>query len=311
MGPTASGKTALAVELVQRRNFQIINVDSAQIYRDLNIGSGKPDASTLKIAPHRLIDIKDAAETYSAAEFRSDALVQIEEIIAQGDSPLLVGGTMLYFKVLRDGLADMPHADANVRAEIESLAEEEGWLAVHAELSKVDPDSAKRIHPNDPQRLQRALEVFLVSGKTMTQLHEEEQQADTCGEHSLPYNFVFCAIQPEDRSLLHGQIEARFRQMLNDGLVAEVETLFAREDLSLANPSMKSVGYRQVWQHLAGELSYDEMVERSIIATRQLAKRQLTWLRSWKNLHTLSDPLGNSGVKSIESTLKYVDSISI
>ncbi|NQV69563.1 MAG: tRNA (adenosine(37)-N6)-dimethylallyltransferase MiaA [Pseudohongiella sp.] len=304
MGPTASGKTALAVELAQRHPFQIISVDSAQVYRGMNIGTGKPTAEILDIAPHRLIDIADPADAYSAAEFRDDAIAEIKEVLAQGDTPLLVGGTMLYFRVLRDGLADMPHADSAIRAEIEKLAEREGWEAVHQQLARVDPASAARIHPNDPQRLQRALEVFRVSGKTMTAMHSEGQ---TDLKLEQPFNLHFFAIQPEDRSVLHRQIEQRFKQMLRDGLLAEVEMLYSRKDLNSLLPSIKSVGYRQVWQYIEGELDYDGMIEKSIIATRQLAKRQLTWLRSWQNLHSLSD----SSAQSTDSVLKYVHSISI
>ncbi len=305
MGPTASGKTALAVELVKRHPFQIISVDSAQVYKGLDIGTGKLDSDTLKIAPHRLIDIRDPAEPYSAADFRVDAVQQIKEVFDQGDIPLLVGGTMLYFRVLRDGLADMPHADAEIRKDIEKLAGQGGWEKVHQYLGKVDPQSAARIHPNDPQRLQRALEVYLVSGKTMTDLHD--MQASDAEQSPLPFNLHYFAIQPKDRKLLHIQIEQRFRQMLEAGLVAEVAALYRRDDLNQLLPSIKSVGYRQVWQHLSGELGYDDMVERGIIATRQLAKRQLTWLRSWDRLQSLCGP----SVKSIDHVLNYVDSASI
>lgn len=304
MGPTASGKTALAVELAQRYPFQLISVDSAQVYRDMNIGTGKPTQEILQLAPHRLIDFVDPAVAYSASDFRADAIAEIEDVLAQGGTPLLVGGTMLYFRVLRDGLADMPNADSRVRAEIEQFAQREGWGAVHQQLAQVDPESAVRIHPNDPQRLQRALEVFRVSGKTMTALHSEEQANP---QLELPFNLHFFAIQPEDRSGLHSQIERRFKQMLQDGLLAEVEILHSRKDLNPMLPSMKSVGYRQVWQYLDGELDYDGMIEKSIIATRQLAKRQLTWLRSWQNLQSLSD----SSADSVDSVLKYMHSISI
>ncbi len=304
MGPTASGKTAVAVELVRQYPFQIVSVDSAQIYRQMNIGTGKPTKEILNIAPHRLIDIVDPAEAYSASQFRSDAMVEIAEIVARGDTPLLVGGSMLYFRVLRDGLADMPHADPLVRKQIEVSAREQGWEAVHHQLAEVDPESACRIHPNDPQRLQRALEVFRVSGKTITALHAEMQANQGA---DLPYNLHFFAIQPEDRGLLHVQVEKRFRQMLQEGLLDEVKSLHDRDDLHIQLPSIKSVGYRQVWQYLGGELGYGDMVEKSIIATRQLAKRQATWLRSWQNLQSLSD----SSTQSVNSVLKYMDSISI
>jgi len=307
MGPTASGKTGMAVELVQRFAFDIINVDSAQVYRGMDIGTGKPDTATLSEAPHRLLDIKDPSEPYSASDFRVDALHEIAHILSAGKTPLLVGGTMLYFKVLRDGLAAMPQADAGVRVEIESVAKEKGWEEVHQWLERVDPKSAARIHPNDPQRLQRALEIYLISGKPMSQFYMEDQARRAQENESLPFNLHFFAIHPADRELLHQQIEIRFRQMLAEGLLEEVSELFQRNDLNETLPSIKSVGYRQVWQHLAGDLSYDAMVERSIIATRQLAKRQLTWLRSWENLRSLDDPSD----KSIDSILKYVESISI
>jgi tRNA dimethylallyltransferase len=304
MGPTASGKTSLAVDLVQQHPFQIVSVDSAQIYQQMNIGTGKPQKGVLDIAPHRLIDFIDPAVPYSASQFRTDAFREIDEILEVGDTPLLVGGTMLYFRVLRDGLADMPHADPEVRAEIEKLAQEQGWEAVHQQLAAVDPDSAARIHPNDPQRTQRALEVYRISGKTITSFHAEMRAQQ---EALLPYNLHFFAIQPEDRGVLYSHIDTRFRQMLNEGLVDEVQALRARGDLNHQLPSIKSVGYRQVWQYLDDEVDYDGMVERSIIATRQLAKRQLTWLRSWPSLQSLS----NSSAHSVQHVLKYMDTISI
>jgi len=309
MGPTASGKTRLAVELVRQRPMEIISVDSAQVYRDMNIGSGKPDATTLSLAPHRLIDIRDPAEPYSAAEFRQDALKQIREVISKGRTPLLVGGTMLYFKVLRDGLADLPVADPLVRQQIDRMAEIQGWQAVHQRLAQVDPESAIRIHPNDPQRLQRALEIYLVSGQSMTELHKTGR-IDAAGGDGFPFTLHFMAICPEDRSKLHTEIDNRFRRMLIDGLVQEVEMLFAREDLSPDLPSIRSVGYRQVWQYLAGDLNYDGMVEKGIIATRQLAKRQMTWLRSWNDLHILTTELTGQK-KSLANALKFVDFVSI
>ena len=304
MGPTASGKTSLAVDLVQQHPFQIVSVDSAQIYQQMNIGTGKPQKGVLDIAPHRLIDFIDPAVPYSASQFRTDAFREIDEILEVGDTPLLVGGTMLYFRVLRDGLADMPHADPEIRAEIEKLAQEQGWEAVHQQLAAVDPDSAARIHPNDPQRTQRALEVYRISGKTITSFHAEMRAQQ---EALLPYNLHFFAIQPEDRGVLYSHIDTRFRQMLNEGLVDEVQALRARGDLNHQLPSIKSVGYRQVWQYLDDEVDYDGMVESSIIATRQLAKRQLTWLRSWPSLRSLS----NSSAHSVQHVLKYMDTISI
>jgi tRNA dimethylallyltransferase len=306
MGPTASGKTALAVELVQQAPFDIVSVDSTQVYRGMDIGSGKPDAQTLALAPHRLIDINDPGEPYSAADFRSDAIEQVSQIVSSGRIPLLVGGTMLYFKVLRDGLAAMPKADQRVRAQIEQLAASKGWEAVHQKLAEVDPESAQRIHPNDPQRLQRALEVFTVTGKTMTELHRAQGLESSTGSEN-PFKLHFIAIQPQQREQLHDQIARRFMQMLDDGLIAEVETLYNRGDLSDSLPSIKSVGYRQVWQYLSGDLSFDEMVEKGIIATRQLAKRQFTWLRSWPELHRLEC----QPKKSLDKVLKIVACASI
>lgn len=280
MGPTASGKTALAIELVQRFPLEIISVDSAQIYKSMNIGTGKPDAETLRRAPHRLIDFLDPLESYSAARFCEDARREMADIRAAGKVPLLVGGTMLYFKALRDGLAPMPAADERVRADIVALASAEGWAFVHAELASVDPTAAARIHPNDPQRLQRALEVFRVSGRSLSDW-QTLQSPLLAGNDAL----LFLSIQPVDRSVLHLKIARRFNQMLECGLVGEVEALYTRGDLGPELPSIRSVGYRQVWQYLSLEIGYDAMVERGIIVTRQLAKRQITWLRSWSALH--------------------------
>lgn len=278
MGPTASGKTALAIELVQRLPMEIINVDSAQIYRDMDIGTGKPDAETLRIAPHRLISFLDPSEAYSAARFRADAVREMADIRKAGKVPLLVGGTMLYFKALRDGLSVLPPANPGVRAQIIDMATQHGWSAVHSQLAAVDPIAAERIHPNDPQRLQRALEVFMLSGRSMTEL-----QMNSVGE-TVSENLLFVSIQPAERSVLHARIERRFHQMIADGFVEEVAKLHARGDLHPGLPSVRSVGYRQVWQYLDDEISFDAMVERGIIATRQLAKRQVTWLRSWGEL---------------------------
>lgn len=305
MGPTASGKTNLAIEIVQRLPCEIINVDSAQIYRDMNIGTGKPDAQTLLKAPHRLIDILDPAQAYSVSQFRTDALAAMEEIQANGKIPLLVGGTMMYFKALRDGLASMPAANAQTRKQILAMASDQGWEAVHQQLQAVDPESALRIHPNDPQRLQRALEIYLVSGKTMTQFHREEALRSV--GIALPFDLHFFAIQPGLRSVLHDRIAQRFKQMLTDGLVAEVDKLYRRGDLDLSMPSMRSVGYRQVWQFIAGELSFDAMVERGIIATRQLAKRQVTWMRSWGELHSFD----SENPETLDLILKSIEQTAI
>lgn len=281
MGPTAAGKTALAVELVQQLPLEIINVDSAQIYRGMDIGTGKPDAATLARAPHRLIDFLDPAERYSAAAFRADALREMAGIQAAGRTPLLVGGTMLYFRALRDGLADLPEADPAVRRRIDAMAEAEGWAAVHRRLRDVDPQAAARIHPTDPQRLQRALEVYELTGRPLSELQAVGHRDE------LPFDLHFLAVQPAERRVLHQRIERRFRAMLDQGLVEEVRRLHERSDLHAGLPSIRSVGYRQVWQYLCGELNYEAMVERGIIATRQLAKRQMTWLRSWRALRNV------------------------
>ncbi len=307
MGPTAAGKTALSLEVAKQCNVQLISVDSAQVYRGMDIGTGKPDAATLQQFPHRLMDIRDPAEPYSASEFRNDAIAAINEIHAAGAIPLLVGGTMLYFKTLRDGLADMPQADAAIRQQITDKAEREGWPAVHAWLAEVDPDSAYRIHPNDPQRLQRALEVYLVAGRTMTAIHDDSRAQSSKTDNTLPFSLTFFAIQPPDRGILHQQIEQRFLGMLSAGLVDEVAALYERGDLHARLPAIKSVGYRQVWQYLDGSLDYDGMVEKSIIATRQLAKRQFTWMRNWGALTSLS----GTSAQSIATVLKFVDSIAI
>jgi len=305
LGPTASGKTALAIEIVKRLPCEIISVDSAQIYRGMDIGTGKPDSATLAVAPHRLLDFLDPALAYSASQFRSDALREMADIRRSGRIPLLVGGTMLYFKALRDGLAQMPGADAEVRLRIGDLALSSGWAHVHDQLREVDPESAERIHPNDPQRLQRALEIFLVSGRSMTQWHKESRADSRLSD--IPFDLHFLSIQPGSRGVLHDRIATRFLQMIDDGLVEEVETLRARGDLALALPSMRAVGYRQVWQYIEGELSFDGMVEQGIIATRQLAKRQITWLRSWGNLRDWD----SENPETLELVLKFVDRIAI
>lgn len=278
MGPTASGKTQLAVDLTQQLPCDIISVDSAMVYRGMDIGTAKPTTDILKIAPHRLIDIRDPADAYSAGEFRDDALREINAILAQGRIPLLVGGTMLYFRVLQQGIASLPRANAAIRADLLARATTQGWESLHVELAQIDPLAAQRIHPHDSQRIQRALEVYLVSGKTIT----EWQVNDTSPLSS--YNVINIALAPNDRAILHARIAARFQEMLDEGFVEEVKQLMARGDLSLQLPSIKSAGYRQVWEHLSGQLSHQAMSDQSIAATRQLAKRQLTWLRSWGNV---------------------------
>jgi tRNA dimethylallyltransferase len=311
MGPTAAGKTDLAIELTKVLPCELISVDSALVFRDMNIGTAKPSKALLDKYPHRLIDILDPSQSYSAADFRSDALHAMADITARGKIPLLVGGTMLYFKALLEGLADMPAADAQVRAQLEAEALSRGWQALHDELASVDPVSAARIHPNDPQRLVRALEVYRVSGMSMT-AHREQQsaqsaQASASGRHQLPYTVANLAIAPTDRKVLHDRIALRFRQMLDEGFVEEVVALRSRGDLHSNLPSIRAVGYRQVWDYLDGKLTHDEMQERGIIATRQLAKRQFTWLRSWEDLHWLD----SLACDNLPRTLKYLGSVSI
>ncbi|VTX78565.1 tRNA (adenosine(37)-N6)-dimethylallyltransferase MiaA [uncultured Aggregatibacter sp.] len=274
MGPTASGKTDLAIQLRQQLPVEVISVDSALIYRGMDIGTAKPSKAELALAPHRLIDICDPAESYSAANFRTDALREMQEISAQGKIPLLVGGTMLYYKALLEGLSPLPSADEKVRSEIEAKAALIGWGGLHQELSKIDPISAQRINPNDSQRINRALEVFYLTGKTLTELTAQKGEA-------LPYNILQFAIAPEQREVLHLRIEQRFHKMIELGFQQEVEKLYRRPDLNENLPSIRCVGYRQMWEYLRGDYDHDEMVFRGICATRQLAKRQITWLRGW------------------------------
>ena len=274
MGPTASGKTDLAIQLRQQLPVEVISVDSALIYRGMDIGTAKPSKAELALAPHRLIDICDPAESYSAANFRTDALREMQEISAQGKIPLLVGGTMLYYKALLEGLSPLPSADEKVRSEIEAKAELIGWAGLHQELSKIDPISAQRINPNDSQRINRALEVFYLTGKTLTELTAQKGEA-------LPYDILQFAIAPEQREVLHLRIEQRFHKMIELGFQQEVEKLYRRADLNENLPSIRCVGYRQMWEYLRGDYDHDEMVFRGICATRQLAKRQITWLRGW------------------------------
>jgi tRNA dimethylallyltransferase len=305
MGPTASGKTDLAIALRQHLPVEIISVDSALVYRGMNIGTAKPSAQELAQAPHRLIDIRDPAEPYSVADFLVDAQREIASIHAANKIPLLVGGTMLYFRALLDGLASMPSADAQVRAEIEREAQEKGWPHIHELLAQVDPHTAAEIHPNHSQRLSRALEVFRVSGKTMTELRVLQQAKSS--EDSFAEKYAVCqlALSLRDRALLHQRIAQRFEKMLADGFVDEVNILYQRGDLHPDLPAIRAVGYRQVWSYLAGEYDYPTMMERGIIATRQLAKRQLTWLRGWS---TSSDThLHLSGDKKLGRQLRWLE----
>jgi tRNA dimethylallyltransferase len=311
MGPTAAGKTDLALELARSLPCELISVDSALVYRGMDIGSAKPSKQLLAEFPHQLIDIRDPAQSYSAAEFRADALQAMQDATARGRIPLLVGGTMLYYKALLDGLAEMPAADPAVRAELELQATRDGWQTLHQELTVVDPESAARIHPNDPQRLIRALEVYRVSGLSMT-AHRQHQQAQgqalaASGGSALPYNVVQLAIAPADRQVLHVRIAQRFAQMLEQGFIEEVQALHARGDLQATMSSIRAVGYRQVWDYLDGCLTRAQMQERGVIATRQLAKRQFTWLRSWTDLHWLD----SLSCDNLPRALKYLQAGAI
>lgn len=275
MGPTASGKTDLAVALAGRFPFELISVDSALVYRDMDIGTAKPDAATLAACPHHLVDVVEPTESYSAGRFRDAVLPLLADIHARGRIPLLVGGTMLYFKALKDGLDALPPADPAVRAEIEARAARVGWPALHAELAGLDPAAAARIKPNDAQRIERALEVYRLAGRPLSALHGGAAAA-------LPYRLIELALLPPERAELHRRIDARFRAMLDAGLVDELRRLRARYALSADMPSMRCVGYRQAWQFLAGEIDQETLYRTGTAATRQLAKRQLTWLRSWQ-----------------------------
>ncbi len=275
-GPTASGKSATTLALAERAPVEIVAVDSATIYRQMDIGTAKPSLDERQRIPHHLIDILDPSETYSVAEFVRDAEHSIAGILARGHLPVLCGGTMMYFKALRDGLADLPQADPQTRRRIEQQAREQGWPAMHQELMRVDPATASRLAPHDSQRLQRALEIYQVSGIPMSQWLARQQASRI----DAPYDYVTISLEPSDRAVLHERIAGRFMQMMRDGLLDEVRRLHARKDLHAGLPSIRCVGYRQLWQHLEGEVDLDMAVEQAIAATRQLAKRQLTWLRS-------------------------------
>lgn len=273
MGPTASGKTALGIQLAQQLNGEIISVDSALVYKGMDIGTAKPTEEERKNIPHHLIDILDPLETFSTGRFREEALQLMKEVTEKGKMPILVGGTMLYFNVLFNGLALLPEADIEVRKKLDEELATKGKQAMHDRLNSIDPASAKRIHPNDPQRVQRALEVYELSGKPMTYFFYEAQQ------NKIPFKQIKLIVAPENRNLLHEKIAQRFRAMIDNGLVEEVRSLHQRGDLTEKNSAIRAVGYRQVWSFLKGEYGKDEMIEKGIIATRQLAKRQYTWLR--------------------------------
>lgn len=273
-GPTASGKSAIARAIAQRWPTEIINVDSATIYRGMDIGTAKPSTSERLAIRHHLLDIRDPSESYSAAAFRRDALQCVAEIRARGNLPVLAGGTMLYFKALRDGLNDLPTADAQIRLDIEARAASTGWPALHAELAIIDPVTAARLSPNDSQRVGRAIEIWMISGKPMSELIGQAHQTDA------PVQTITISLEPSERSALHARIAQRFDLMLQEGLIEEVRALHARPDLHIGLPSVRCVGYRQLWSMFEGEITQDQAREQAIAATRQLAKRQLTWLRS-------------------------------
>jgi tRNA dimethylallyltransferase len=304
MGPTASGKTAVALELARALPCEIVSVDSALVYKGMNIGTAKPDAGTLARFPHHLVDIIEPHESYSAARFRDDALAAMREIAERGHIPLLVGGTMLYFKALLEGLNELPEADPAIRLVIDTMAQESGWPAVHAKLKALDPATAERLDPTDAQRVQRALEVYYITGKTLGELLQKPRYV------YFPYTPIRIALVPEDRAVLHARIETRFDEMLQRGLVREVEELRETNGLESSMPSMRCVGYRQAWQHLAGELDSDALRSHGIAATRQLAKRQLTWLRSMTDVtlfDCLQDDVAARVIDHVRGELESID----
>ena len=302
LGPTASGKTAAALALAARHPVEIISVDSALVYREMDIGTAKPTAEERERVPHHLIDIVDPADTYSAAQFRTDTLRLVGEITARGRVPLLVGGTMLYYKALTQGLNDLPGADAEVRAALDAQALRDGWPALHARLAEVDPVTAARLAPNDSQRIQRALEVFTLTGRPMSELLAAPAQVD---DLALPWRFVPVALEPSDRSVLHARIAERFDAMLAAGFIDEVERLRARGDLHPGLASMRCVGYRQAWEYLDGVGDFASMRDKGVFATRQLCKRQLTWLRGMSERVVVDCCAGDS----VEQVLGVVEGV--
>lgn len=300
MGPTASGKTDLAIQLADRLPVEIISVDSAMIYRGMDIGTAKPTAAVLERYPHRLVDIKDPAASYSVGEFVEDAKACVVEALAAGRLPLLVGGTMLYFKAFKGGLADLPTTSVDVRNDLERRARREGLPALHAQLQKLDPTAAAAIHPNNRQRLLRALEVHAMAGRPISEFWAQQRPGGVAG--LLGCRLVELTIEPA-REFIHTRIERRFEQMLGAGLLEEVRGLMARGDLSIEMPSMRAVGYRQVWQHLSGAIDHETMVAKALAASRQLAKRQVTWLRAWTGKTVLND-LAKAGPEAILQSIR-------
>ena len=294
MGPTAAGKTEVALALAERADVDLISVDSVMVYRRMDIGTAKPDTATLAGCPHALIDIREPTEAFSAADFLTAADAAVAQALSRGRLPVLVGGTMLYFRAFRDGLSELPPANEEVRAQIDERAADVGWPALHAELARIDPVAAEGIHPNNPQRIQRALEVFYVSGVPIS--HWWSVSAGAGVAERLDCDLVEFAVDVESREQLMAKIEARFEAMLGRGLIDEVERLRTVPGLDLGKPSMRAVGYRQVWRHLDGDFDYETMRENAVVATRQLAKRQMTWLKSWPALrHVSATPADAAG----------------
>ena len=298
MGPTGSGKSDLAIEVAERLAVELVSVDSAMVYRGMDIGTAKPAAALRARIPHHLIDIRDPAESYSAGDFSRDVVQVVDAIWTRGCTPLLVGGTMLYFHALTHGIARLPEADREVRAVIDEEAERRGWQVLHAELARVDPAAAKRIHVNDPQRIQRALEVYRLTGETITKLQQSRVSVFADAE------LIEFAIAPLERPDLHTRIRNRFLSMLDAGFLAEVRGLYARGDLSAEHPSMRAVGYRQLWRYLAGSCELNEATEQAVAATRQLAKRQFTWLRRRANAQWLNSMHPETPSKLIDALSK-------
>ncbi|WLD57680.1 tRNA (adenosine(37)-N6)-dimethylallyltransferase MiaA [Salinispirillum sp. LH 10-3-1] len=305
MGPTASGKTGLAVELAKRLDGEVVSVDSALVYRGMDIGTAKPTAEEQQGIPHHLLDIIDPIESYSVSAFRDDAMALIADIIARGKQPILAGGTMLYFRGLLSDMAELPAAQPELRARLEARGEHEGWAVLHAELARLDPEAAAGVHPNNRQRVVRALEVCLSTGRPMSALWRDKTPMLPAGEVApeFPWPVVQLAVRPEERAVLHGRIEQRFDLMLAQGFEQEVRALFERGDLDVNHTSIRCVGYRQMWEYIAQNISWDDMRAQGLAATRQLAKRQLTWLRGWRNLtsfDTLSPNLTTDVLKCLE-----------
>ena len=297
MGPTASGKTDMALKLAQEFPLAAISVDSALVYRGMDIGTAKPDAATLRRVPHSLIDIRDPEDSYSAGEFVRDACAEMDASYERGHIPLLVGGTMMYFRALTGGIAELPEADPEIRAAIDEEAKASGWPALHTQLAAIDANAAAKIKPNDSQRIQRALEVYRVSGKPLSEWHAVVESNDR------EDNFLKFALLTASRSLLHERIALRLRHMMNNGFVEEVQTLMARPGLTANHPSMRAVGYRQIWSYLDGQYSLEDATQKVLAATRQLAKRQLTWLRSERRV-TGVDPLEQDALATISALVR-------